>query len=109
MPLQPAALELLSALSPVLARAVNIGGTTVPVVDPEDLVIAKIIAGRPKDVEDAQTLWRLHGQRLDANRIRRTLELLEEALGQSDLRPQFESLVQHGASSRQSPREDSGR
>jgi hypothetical protein len=79
------------------ARAVDIGGTTVPVIDPEDLVIAKIIAGRPKDVEDARTLWRLHGRRLDADRIRRTLLLLDEALGQSDLLPRFESLVRHGA------------
>ena len=77
------------------ARALNIGGTTVPVIDPEDLVIAKVLAGRAKDVEDARTLWRLHGPRLDTGRIRRTLRLLEEALGQADLVPRFESILGH--------------
>ena len=47
----------------------DIGGTTVPVIDPEDLVIAKILAGRPKDIEDARNLWRLHGREFDHDRI----------------------------------------
>ena len=44
-------------------------------------------------VPDARGLWRLHGRELDAERIRETLRLLEEALGQSDLLPSFESIV----------------
>ena len=44
------------------ARAVDIGGTTVPLIDPEDLIIAKVLAGRPKDLEDAHGLWRLRGE-----------------------------------------------
>ena len=75
------------------AREVDIGGTTVPLIDREDLLIAKVLAGRPKDVGDAQSLWRLHGRALDAERIRRTLRLIEEALGQSDLLPSCESIV----------------
>ena len=38
-------------------------------------------------------LWRLRARQLDAGRIRRTLGLLEEALGQSDLLPTFESIT----------------
>jgi hypothetical protein len=78
-----------------LDRAVmtDIGTTTVPVIDPTDLLIAKLLAGRPKDIEDARALWRLHGGTLDAARVRRTLHLLEEALSQSDLVPAFEALV----------------
>lgn len=75
------------------ARPIDIGGTAVPLIDLEDLVIAKILAGRPKDVEDARTLWRLRGARLDANRVRDTLRLLEGALGQSDLVPRFDSIA----------------
>lgn len=75
------------------ARNVNVGGTTVPLIDREDLMIAKILAGRPKDLDDAHSLWRVHGGALDAERIRRTLRLLEEALSQSDLLPSFESIV----------------
>ena len=60
MSLPPAAVELLTALSKVLARS----------------------------------LWRFHGRNLDEGRIRRTLQLLEEALDQSDLLPSFESISQ---------------
>ena len=81
------------------ARAVDVGGTTVPLIDPEDLIIAKVLAGRPKDLEDAAGLWRLRGREMDAGRIRRTLRVLEEALSQSDLLPAFE-LVHRGGSAR---------
>ena len=74
------------------ARVVDLGGTSVPLIDSDDLVIAKVLAGRPKDVEDARNLWRILGQELDADRIYRTLRLLEEALSQSDLVPSFESI-----------------
>lgn len=78
------------------ARELDVGGTTVPVIDPEDLIIAKILAGRPKDIEDARGLWRLRERDLDAGRVRRTLRLLEEALGQSDLLPCFDSVLRRG-------------
>lgn len=79
-----------------LDRAVmtDIGTTTVPVIDPADLLIAKLLAGRPKDIEDARALWHLHGGELDAARVHRTLHLLEEALSQNDLVSAFEALVQ---------------
>jgi hypothetical protein len=79
------------------ARAVDVGGTTVPLIDPADLIIAKVLAGRPKDTEDARGLWRLHGQDLDIGRIRRTLGSLERALGQSDLVAGFESILRRGS------------
>lgn len=79
--------EFLSRASPL-----DLGGVTVPVISLEDLVIAKILASRPKDVEDARALWRAHGGALDAGRIESLLRLLEEALGQSDLVPVFEAI-----------------
>jgi hypothetical protein len=57
------------------------------------LIVAKVLAGRPKDVEDARSLWRVHGPRIDEPRLRQTLRLLEEALSQSDLVPMFDSIV----------------
>jgi hypothetical protein len=77
-----------------LDRAVptDVGGTRVPMIDRTDLIIAKILAGRPKDLDDARALWLLHGSEMDAGRIRRTLKLLEEALSQSDLLPSFETI-----------------
>lgn len=82
------------------ARPVDVGGAIVPLIDAGDLIIAKVLAGRPKDLEDARGLWGLRGRDLDrgleADRIRRTLELLEEALSQSDLLSSFESIQGRG-------------
>jgi hypothetical protein len=71
--------------------SVDVGGTRIPVISPEDLIITKVLAGRPKDIEDVRNV--IHEQRasLDAERIRRILGLLEQALGQSDLLPVFEN------------------
>jgi Nucleotidyltransferase of unknown function (DUF6036) len=76
----------------VRARRLDLGGTKVPFIHPEDLVIAKVLAGRPKDIEDVRGVWRAHGAGLDADRIRRILALLEEALSQSDLVPTFDAI-----------------
>jgi hypothetical protein len=78
-----------------LERAVptDIGGTVVPVIDRADLVIAKVLAGRPKDLDDARAIWRLHGDALDGARIRETLRLLEAALSQNDLLPAFREIT----------------
>jgi hypothetical protein len=75
------------------AKPADLGGTTVPLIDPEDLVIAKVLAGRPQEMEDARGVWRLHGSAMDSGRIRRILQLLEDALGQSDLLPGFEAIA----------------
>ena len=75
------------------ARPADVGGTSVPLIDAGDLIIAKVLAGRPQDVTDAAGLWRVHGPVLDANRIRTTLQLLEQALGQSDLVVVFDKLL----------------
>jgi Nucleotidyl transferase of unknown function (DUF2204) len=72
------------------ARPVDLGGVTVPVIDPEDLVVTKILAGRPKDIEDVRGILRERLEQLDIDRIRRLLDLLQRALGQSDLLPAFE-------------------
>jgi hypothetical protein len=74
------------------ARTLDVGGTLVPVIELGDLIIAKVLAGRPKDLDDSVALWRLHCGTLDAERIRATLRLLEEALGQSDLVAAFETI-----------------
>jgi len=81
------------------ARPVDIGGAIVPLIDIEDLIIAKVLAGREKDLEDARNLWRVRRRDVDPERIRRILRLLEEALSQSDLVPAFEAIVRRAASS----------
>lgn len=70
----------------------DVGGAVVPLIDVADLVVAKVLAGRPKDAEDARQLWRLHGSAARSRRIRRLLRLLEEALDRSDLVSGFEAI-----------------
>ncbi len=77
------------------ARTLDIGGTSVPVIDIQDLIIAKILASRPQDLTDARNLWRIHSHDLDGQSIRETLRLLEVALAQSDLLPVFDSIVRN--------------
>lgn len=74
------------------ARVLEIEGLKVPTIDPEDLIIAKVLAGRPKDIEDARGIWRARGHEMDAERIGSVLRQLEDALGQSDLTPAFRAL-----------------
>jgi hypothetical protein len=75
------------------AVAVAIGGTSVPVIAPEDLVVTKILAGRPKDLDDVAGILHERGGQLDIAQIDDTLHLIEDALGQSDLRRQFDDLL----------------
>lgn len=75
-----------------LRRAVVqlVDGVMVPVVEIADLVILKVLASRPKDLDDVVVLLRTHGDGIDATRVREVLDLLEQALGQSDLLSAFE-------------------
>ena len=79
------------------ALLTDVGGAAVPLIELADLIIAKVLAGRPKDLDDAAGLWRLHAQTIDAGRIRHTLRLLEEALSQSDLVSSFDAVVRTGS------------
>ena len=72
-----------------LSRAVTVQlqGLSVPVASPEDLIVMKILAGRPKDVEDVRSLLKDRLSTLDLAQIEDLLSLLEQALHQSDLIP----------------------
>jgi len=76
-----------------LSRAVpvKIGAVTIPVISPEDLIVMKVLAARPKDLDDVAGILRERRDRLDLRLIRSTLRLLEAALSQNDLLPLFES------------------
>ena len=74
------------------ARVLDIAGLRVPTLDPSDLVIAKILAGRPKDIDDARGLMKAQGKQIDKARVESMLRLLEEALGQSDLLPAWSAV-----------------
>jgi hypothetical protein len=75
------------------ARHVDFSGTSVPVIAPEELVVTKILAGRPKDLDDVEGILRAQAGSLDLGRTRSLLRALEAALGQSDLSPLLERQV----------------
>jgi hypothetical protein len=76
------------------ARPEIIEGVTVPVAAPEDLLVMKILAGRPKDLDDVAAIVAAHRDRLDLVGVRDTLRLFEEALDRRDLLPQLDQLLQ---------------
>jgi hypothetical protein len=76
------------------ARRARIGDLEIPVIGPEDLVIAKILAGRPRDLEDVTGILARQKESLDVARIRETLRSLESALAQGDLVPAFDRLLE---------------
>jgi hypothetical protein len=75
------------------ARSQPIGGVAVPTACAEDLVAMKILAGRPKDLEDVVAVLAAQGQVMNLQLVRETLGHLESALGQSDLTPAFEAAL----------------
>ncbi len=80
--------------------AVQVGELMVPVISPEDLVLTKVLAGREKDVGDIRSVLHARADSLDLDYIRRTLRVIEEAMGQSDLVPLFETEWQRVTGSR---------
>ena len=71
------------------AVTIDLDGVSVPVVEITDLVILKMLAGRPKDVDDVVSLLHINDT-IDEPRVLHVLALLERALGQSDLVTLFE-------------------
>ena len=73
------------------AIPIDVAGTSVPFISPEDLIVTKILAGRVKDLEDIRGVLAERGDRLLVDQIRNTLAMIETALGQSDLLPVFDT------------------
>jgi len=65
----------------------------VPVASAEDIIIMKVLAGRPKDIEDIVAIAAGYGDALGVDDVRQTLGAVEAALGQSDLKPVFEAAL----------------
>jgi hypothetical protein len=74
------------------ARVRLVDGVPVPVAAPDDLVVMKILAGRPQDLEDAIAIVAAQGPHLDLERAAATLRLLEQALDRRDLVPRFDQV-----------------
>jgi predicted nucleotidyltransferase len=71
------------------ARTVETGGAAVRFASPEDLVVHKIVAGRPRDLEDVRSVL-LKNPDIDRGLILRCLAEFESAL-EEPFRQRFES------------------
>jgi hypothetical protein len=70
----------------------DVEGVRVPVASPEDIVVMKVLAARTKDLDDVAAIA-ASPVPLDLTYLRRTVALLEEALGQSDLQPVLDAAL----------------
>ena len=62
----------------------------IPVLSVENLIVTKVLAGRPKDLEDVRELIAIRD--VDHGRVERLLAIVERALDQSDLQPLYRRL-----------------
>jgi hypothetical protein len=75
----------------------HLGDARVPVASAEDLLVMKVLAGRPKDIEDVGAVLRARQGQLDLDRARAILGALEDALGRGDLVSVFERTIGEAA------------
>jgi len=68
----------------------SIGRAKIPVLSVENLIVTKLLAARPKDLEDVRELIAI--REVDHGRVEALLAVLEEALDQSDLSPVYRRL-----------------
>jgi hypothetical protein len=73
------------------ADRIDVEGVAVPVACREDLVVMKLLAGRPKDLDDVAAV--ATAAPLDLDDLRATLALLERALDRSDLLPLLATVL----------------
>jgi len=71
-------------------RVITVGTTPVKYASPEDLVIHKLVSGRPRDVEDVRGVL-LKNPGLDADYVRRWLREFDEGQDENPLH-RFEEL-----------------
>jgi hypothetical protein len=77
------------------AEEVELGGVVVPVIRVEHLLVTKVLAARPKDLDDAREILQTR-EDIGLELIRELLRELQIGLGQSDLVAVFERLVESG-------------
>ena len=67
-------------------------GVRIRVPLPEDLIVYKLVACRPRDLEDVEKLLLLYGKKLDLDRIRGWIGQFSEVLEEPDRREVLEDL-----------------
>jgi hypothetical protein len=74
------------------ARAVSMDGQDVVFASPEDVLIHKMVAGRPRDLEDVRSIV-IRNSELDLEMIRRWLKEFDQAMEGRTLLRDFEEIL----------------
>ncbi len=78
------------------ARGIRLGRAEVNFASPEDVIIHKVIAGRPRDMEDVKTIL-LKNPELDSDYILKWLDEFDRSFGET-FRDQFEQTCKESMS-----------
>lgn len=76
------------------AESLDLGGVSMPVALPEDLIVYKAVAWRVRDREDIERLLTIHARRIDLEKIRGLVADFAAALEEPERVKEFEQLVQ---------------
>lgn len=77
------------------AKSLSLGGLRIPLVVPEDLIVMKAVARRPRDIADIEALLDTH-PKLNLRRVRRWVREFSAALGMPDILRDLESIIKRG-------------
>jgi hypothetical protein len=68
-------------------------GVRIPIASPEDLILMKLVAGRPRDWQDALSIRIRHGSRLDMGHLRAWARRLKVQRGRGFVLPRLNKLL----------------
>ncbi len=74
------------------SRTVRVGRKDIPVASATHLLVMKVLAARPKDLDDAAALLRLRNDELDVREAEQLVRAICEATGEDDAVIAFEKL-----------------
>lgn len=73
------------------SRPFEVAGRTVMFASPEDVIIHKLVAGRPRDIEDIKGILNTIPE-LDRNYLQRWLPTFREAVHERNLQAEFDAI-----------------
>ncbi len=74
------------------AREITVEDMSIRYISPEDLMVQKIIAGRAIDLEDAKGILDMQGERIDRERIERSIIALSRETGEKEWLKRWEEV-----------------
>jgi len=83
-----------------MAREITVENMTIRYISPEDLIVQKIIAGRAVDLEDAKGILDMQGERIDRERIEKSISALSRESGEYEWLKRWDEVKKSSATSK---------